>query len=256
MYLEKYNLKGKVVVINGGARGIGYACAEAFAECEATLVLTDILPEVEASAQRLQTETQAQATAHVADLTDTARVNALAAAIQETHHRVDIVVNSQGIGGSGVPTETMPDEVWNRTMGVNLNSVFWCCRAFGDLMLAQGQGSIVNLGSMNGFVVNKWPQAEYNATKAAVHQLTKSLAVEWALRGVRVNAVAPTYIKTDMTKPGREKPEILAMMVEGTPQNRIGEPHEIASAVLFLGSEAASLMTGSILVVDGGFTCW
>ena len=257
MYLEKYKLTGKVVVINGGARGIGYACAEAFAECGAALVLSDILPEVEASAQRLREERKVEATAHIVDLTSTRQVDSLAATIQQTHQKVDIVVNSQGIGGNGIRGEALQDESWNKTIDINLNSVFWCCRAFGNIMLAQERGSIVNLGSMSGIVVNNgFSQAAYNASKAAVHQLTKCLAVEWASRGVRVNAVAPTYIATDMTKKGLERPEILAKMKEATPQNRIGESHEIASAVLFLGSEASSLMTGGVLVVDGGFTCW
>ena len=257
MYLEKYQLKDKVVVINGGARGIGYACAEAFAECGASLVLTDVLPKVNDSARQLREERQVKATAYVADLTSTSQVNSLAATIQQTHQKVDILVNSQGIGGTGIKSESLEDESWNKTIGINLDSVFWCCRAFGNIMLRQGTGSIVNLGSMSGIVVNNgFPQAAYNASKAAVHQLTKSLAVEWARRGVRVNAVAPTYIATEMIRGGVEKPEILAKMKEATPQNRIGEPHEIASAVLFLGSEASTLMTGSVLVVDGGFTCW
>lgn len=256
MYLEKYNLQNKVVVINGGARGIGYACAEAFAECGASLVLTDILPEVEAAAQRLEKEKQVQATAHITDLTSTQQVNSLATSIQRTHQRVDIVVNSQGIG-MAMLAEEMPEEAWNKMIDVNLNSVFWCCRAFGKIMLAQGQGSLVNLGSMYGVVAsNPLTHAHYNSSKAAVHLLTKSLAVEWARRGVRVNAVAPTYIATEMTKGALENQEVVAVWKATTPQNRIGEPHEIASAVLFLGSEAASLMTGSILVVDGGYTSW
>ena len=257
MYLEKYQLEDKVVVINGGARGIGYACAEAFAECGATLVLSDIIPEVESSAQQLREEKQVEATAHIVDLTSTSQVNAMAATIQQLHQKVDVVVNSQGIGGAGQVSESLQDESWNKTMSINLDSVFWCCRVFGNIMFRHGTGSIVNLGSMSGIVVNNgFTQAAYNASKAAVHQLTRSLAVEWARKGVRVNAVAPTYIATEMTRGATQKPDILARMKEATPQNRIGEPHEIASAVLFLGSDASSLMTGSVLVVDGGFTCW
>ena len=143
----------------------------------------------------------------------------------------------------------------NKTIDINLNSVFWSCRAFGKIMINQGSGSIINIGSMSGMIVNYGlSQSEYNTSKAGVHMLTKSLAVEWAKRGVRVNAVAPGYIKTEMSKPAYENPEQFKVMTEMTPQNRMGETHEIASTVLFLGSDASSFMNGSILVADGGFT--
>jgi NAD(P)-dependent dehydrogenase (short-subunit alcohol dehydrogenase family) len=257
MYLEMYNLKNKVAVINGGARGIGYACAEALAECGANIVLTDISSEVENSAQKLIEEKKVKVTAYVKDLTKSSQVNELAASVKDTYEKIDILVNSQGLGGKHQPAEIMEDEVWRKTIDVNLNSIFWCCRAFGNIMLEQGKGSIVNIGSMSGIIANKnIIQAEYYTSKAGVHHLTKALAVEWASRGVRVNAVAPTYIATEMTKNSRQNLEILDAWKESNPINRIGEPHEIAAAVLFLGTEAASLMTGSILVVDGGHTCW
>lgn len=125
-------------------------------------------------------------------------------------------------------------------------------------MLRKGKGSIVNIGSMSGFIVNKpQPQSFYNASKAAVHHLTKSLAGEWATRGVRVNAVAPTYIETPLTAVGiEENPEMAKVWLEMTPMGRVGQPEEIGSVVLFLASDAASLMTGSIVLVDGGYTCW
>lgn len=255
MYLDKYNLKGKVAVINGGARNIGFACAEAFAECGAAITLTDILPQVEKSAQKLL-DRGVMATAHVLDLTNSDQVNEVIQKIRSEHERIDIVVNNAGIAFN-TPAEEMTDEEWHKVVDINLNSMFWCNRAFGKVMLEQGSGSMVNVGSMSGIASNKpQPQSHYNATKAAVHMLTKSLAGEWARRGVRVNAVAPTYIATEMTKKGMENPEWFPTWLEMTPMNRVGEVHEIASAVLFLGSEASSLMTGSILVVDGGYTVW
>ncbi len=124
-------------------------------------------------------------------------------------------------------------------------------------MLEKGGGAIVNIGSMSAIIANKpQPQCYYNASKAGVHHLTKSLAAEWAARGVRVNAVAPTYIETPLTKFGMEDQRLYPVWMENTPMGRVGQPDEIASVVLFLASDAASLMTGSIVVADGGYTCW
>jgi NAD(P)-dependent dehydrogenase (short-subunit alcohol dehydrogenase family) len=124
-------------------------------------------------------------------------------------------------------------------------------------MLARKSGAIVNVGSMSGFIVNKpQEQSYYNASKAGVHHLTKSLAAEWGTRGVRVNAVAPTYINTPLNAFVKTKPAMYDAWIGGTPMARMGEVDEIASAVLFLACDASSLMTGSIVVVDGGYTCW
>ena len=159
--------------------------------------------------------------------------------------RVDILVANAGIARSGTLGEDVEDEHWLNVIDVNLNGVFWCCRDFGRHMLKRGKGTVVTVGSMSGFIVNKpQPQAYYNASKAAVHHLTKSLGAEWGERGVRINSVAPTYIETPMTKFAAETPGMLKTWLEMTPMNRMGQPSEIASVILFLASDASSLLTG------------
>src|SRR5205085_10187601 len=192
------------------------------------------------------------------DVTKTAEVNQVADDIVKRIGKIDILVNNAGIARSETPAESVADEHWLNVIDVNLNGTFWCCRAFGKHMLDAKSGSIVNIGSMSGFIVNKpQPQSFYNASKAAVHHLTRSLAAEWGARGVRVNCVAPTYIETPLTAFGiKEAPEMYKTWLEMTPMARVGQPDEIASVVQFLASDAASLMTGSIVLADGGYCCW
>jgi NAD(P)-dependent dehydrogenase (short-subunit alcohol dehydrogenase family) len=258
MYLEKLKLDGRVAVVTGGGQGIGAACAQALAEAGAKVVIADVVPE------RAETCIAALARAGFAvesialDVTKSSAVDAAVAKVVQDHGRVDILVNNAGVAKSDVRAEDTSDEHWRFHMDVNLDGLFWCCRAFGRQMLAQGGGSIVNIGSMSGFIVNKpQPQSFYNASKAAVHHLTRSLAAEWAARGVRVNAVAPTYIETPLTSFGiKENPEMYKVWLEMTPMGRVGQPEEIASVVHFLASDAASLVTGAIVQADGGYTCW
>ena len=255
MYLEQFSLAGRQALVTGAARGIGLAIADALSEAGARVVLADLGSAAEAAAAGLR-EKGRQAEAVALDVTDRKAVEALATRLDGAGG-IDILVNNAGIAISNHPAEQMSDEVWDKVIDVNLNGVFACCRAFGRGMLQRGRGSSVKVGSMSALIVNRpQEQANYNASKAAVHHLTRSLAAEWAGRGVRVNAVAPTYIETEMNRYVYDDPEMYRHWIGGTPMGRMGRPEEVASVVLFLAGDAASLMTGSIVLADGGYVCW
>lgn len=257
MYMDKFKLTGKTALITGAGQGIGLGCVEALAEAGAKVVIADRDAKIAASAQAEMKAKGYDTEIVIMDVTDPTRVTEVADEMAARHGGIDILVNNAGIARSETPAETVTDEHWLNVIDVNLNGTFWCCRAFGKQMLAAKSGVIVNIGSMSGFIVNK-PQEQcfYNASKAAVHHLTKSLAAEWGARGVRVNAVAPTYIETPLNAFVKSNPRMYDAWIGGTPMARMGQVDEIASVVLFLASEAASLMTGSVVVVDGGYTCW
>ena len=256
MYKELFDLSDRVAVITGGGRNIGLATAMALGEFGAKIVIAEIDPKVgEEGLAALKTK-GCTAEFMPLDVTDSQAVTACADAVVAKYGRVDIAVANAGIALSA-PGEAMPDEQWHKVIDINLNGVFYTDRAFGKHMLDAGKGSIVNIGSMSGLISNNpQEQCHYNAAKAGVHHLTKSLAGEWAKRGVRVNAVAPTYVETAMTKPGMDKAEWYKIWMDSTPMGRVGQPPEIATCVLFLASDAASLVTGHVLVADAGYTIW
>ena len=256
MFFEKFRMDGQIAVVTGGGRGIGLACAEALAEAGARIVIIDRDEAVAESGRQALSSKGVAADTLVLDVTDSTAVDKAAADIFARHGRIDVLVANAGIARTGTAAEETPDELWLNVNDVNYNGVFWCNRAFGRYMLKAGRGSIVNIGSMSGFIVNR-PQLQtyYNASKAAVHHLTASLAAEWAPRGVRVNAVAPTYIETEMTKDIVDR-SMMDIWVRDTPMGRMGQPHEIASVVHFLACDASSLITGATVKADAGFTCW
>lgn len=250
MYRQKFDLTGRVAIVTGGAQGIGFAIATALVESGAHVVIADRNAQIGAAAAL----TLAGSSFVELNVTDPAGVRRVADELIARHGGIDILVNNAGIARNSAAIDTAEAE-WRDVIDVNLNGVWWCSQAFGRHMVARKRGAIVNLGSMSGLIANRpQGQAHYNASKAAVHMLTKSLAVEWAEFGVRVNAVAPGYIGTEMTKLGMTNEEWKRIWLDMTPVRRVGEPWEIAAAVLFLASDAASFMTGSVVSVDGGYT--
>lgn len=257
MYLEKLRLDGRRAFLTGAARGIGFAAAEALAEAGAEIVVSDLNgPGADEAAAKLRAR-GFRASAAALDVTDSAQCTEAADRANRDLGPVDILVANAGISWKDTPAEEMPDEAWRKVVDIDLNGMFWTCRAFGRHMLGRKRGALVLTGSMSGFISNK-PQCQvhYNAAKAGVHHLARSLAGEWAERGVRVNCVAPTYVKTEITKQKMGVEYYYSKWMDGTPMRRMIEADEVASVIHFLASDAASGMTGSVVNVDAGYTVW
>lgn len=257
MYLKKFRLEGRTAFITGGGRGIGLAAAEALFEAGAHVVISDINDALlESGRAYLAAKGYAADTVRL-DVTRPDDVAAAARAANERHGSVDILVANAGIAWPDTPGEEIADDNWRRLIDVDLNGVYWSCREFAKPMLDRGSGAIVTLGSISGLISNKpQRQAHYNSAKAAVHHLTKSLGGEWAERGVRVNCVAPTYVDTPMSNTSFDDPARMPIWMDFTPMRRVARPDEIASAILFLASDASSAMTGTVVPVDCGYTIW
>lgn len=250
-----FDLEGKTALVTGAASGIGQACAVEFARMGADIALVDRSTDGLASVAAAVRTAGTRSLPLTADVTAPGEIDEAVARVVRDWGRLDIAVNSAGIAHAA-PAAELADEDWARVLDVNATGLFRSCRAEGRAMLEAGAGAIVNISSMSGVIANRGlEQVHYNASKAAVTHLTKSLAVEWAARGVRVNAVSPGYTATPMNT----RPEVADQVREfedQTPMGRMAEPREIAGPVVFLASPAASFCTGVDLLVDGGFCCW
>jgi NAD(P)-dependent dehydrogenase (short-subunit alcohol dehydrogenase family) len=246
-------LDGRVAIVTGGARGIGRETAETLAEVGAHVVLADLdMQAVESAAAEIRASGR-HATATVANVADEASVNAMVQATLEREGRLDILVNNAGIAIRRPAVDLALDD-WDKVLSVNLTGSFLCARAAARPMIAAGGGAIVNVASIMGLSGGGlYPNVSYQATKGAIVNMTRALAVEWAAHAIRVNAVAPTYVRTDLIGPILKDPELVARIEAMTPLKKLAEPADIAAAIAFLVSPAAAMITGHTLAVDGGF---
>jgi NAD(P)-dependent dehydrogenase (short-subunit alcohol dehydrogenase family) len=247
-----FSLQGRTAIVTGGNQGLGKAFAFGLAEAGARVAIVG-----RSAARNEQVAAEAAAAGHefvtiTADITDDAQVTRMTEEAVTALGTIDVLVNNAGTCYHNEAFAVTDDE-WNDVFNLNVRALWKATTAVGAHMRDAGSGSIVNIGSMSGLIVNRpqW-QPAYNASKAAVHHLTKSLAVEWAKYGIRVNAVAPGYVKTEMAPVDRE--DFKRYWIEDAPQQRFALPEEIAPSVVFLASDAASFITGSVLVADGGYT--
>jgi NAD(P)-dependent dehydrogenase (short-subunit alcohol dehydrogenase family) len=249
-------LAGRTAVVTGGSRGLGYAIAEALGREGADLVLIDVLESVTDSAERLDAQLPQSVMAQRCDVTDADQLKKTFDRIEEALGTATILVNAAGIAWTE-PALTVSPEQWRKVIDVNITGTFLPCQAFARAVREAGkQGAIVNIASMSGQVVNvPQQQAAYNSSKAAVSMLTASLAIEWLPLGIRVNAIAPGYFASDMTKAvTAQQPELLDEWMRRTPAGRMGRPEELGPLVTYLCGEQSNFVVGQTIVIDGGYT--
>jgi NAD(P)-dependent dehydrogenase (short-subunit alcohol dehydrogenase family) len=250
------DLNGKVAMVTGGARGLGLQMATALASHGVSVALLDLLPQVTESATTLAAAQGVRAIGVVTDVTDEESLRAATAAVVEQLGTPSILINAAGITIWGESVDVTAAE-WRKVIDVNLTGTFLTSQAFARAVFAaEGTGTIVNTASMSAFIVNiPQRQTSYNASKAAVDHLTRSLAVEWIGRGIRVNAVSPGYFRSDMTKQFLETNEELGKYWNSLiPAGRMGEPADLDGLVCFLASDVSKYIVGESVVIDGGYS--
>ncbi|MDR3337281.1 MAG: SDR family oxidoreductase [Treponema sp.] len=254
--IEKLRLDNKKAFVTGGARGIGYNIAIALAEAGADVALVDLDEGVaKESAEKIAASTGRRVIALKADAAQKADVDRMIDAILKEFGRIDAAFCNAGIC-KNIPAEEMTLEEWNQVVTINLTGVFLTAQAAGKVMIKQGGGSIINTASMSAHIVNvPQPQCSYNASKAGVVQLTKSLAVEWALKNVRVNSISPGYIGTDLILNAPALKPLIEKWNAMAPLKRLGKPEELQAIAVYLAGDSSAFTTGSDFVIDGAFTC-
>lgn len=255
--LDRMRLDGKSIYVTGGAQGLGKAMATGLAEAGADVAIVDINEEkAKATAEEIAQATGQKVIAVKTDVTDPEEVEKMVQTVVDQLGGLDAAFNNAGMC-LNVPAEEMSYEDWLKVVNLNLNSVFLCSTAAGRYMLKQGHGSIVNTASMSAHIVNRpQPQCSYNATKNGVIQLSKSLAIEWAKRGVRVNTMSPGYMGTDLTLSSPDLKPLIKTWNDWAPLGRLGKPEELQGMAVYLASDTSSFSTGEDYLIDGAFTAW
>lgn len=255
--IEKMRLDGKKGFVTGAARGIGKCTATAFAEAGADVAIVDLdMEEAKKTAAELAEKTGRKVIAIRTDCTDKEQVERMVEQVVKELGGLDFCHNNAGIC-INAPAEEMTYEQWSKVININLNGIFLTDIAAGKYMLENGGGSIINTASMSAHIVNvPQPQCAYNASKAGVIQLTKSLAIEWAKRGVRVNSISPGYIGTELTLNSPTLVPLIEQWNAMAPMGRMGKPEELESICVYLAGDTSTFTTGSDFIIDGAFTCF